>query len=129
MAYGEQISQIVVDAGSVAAGTTTLPVLVAPFGGATITNAYIAATTAVAADGSNYVTATLLDGGAAGTTTTAIGTAGGTAGVTAAPAAFTLNTAADELDAGDFLMARIVKTGTISENEFAVIVKWVHGKG
>lgn len=127
--YNHNITTTVVSAGSATVGTATYPVLRAPFGGATIKNAYIATTSAVTADGTNYVTATLIDGGAAGTATTAIGTAGGTAGLTAAPAAYTLNTALDELDSGDYLMARIVKAGTITEREFAIIVEWVHGQG
>jgi hypothetical protein len=127
--YGHNITSVVVTAGSVTAGTSTYPVLRAPFGGATIKAAYLATTSAVTADGTNFVTATLIDGGAAGTLTTAIGTAGGTTGVTAAPAAYTLNTALDELDSGDYLMARIVKSGTVTEREFAVIIEWVHGKG
>lgn len=127
--YNSNITSVIVTAGSATLGTSTYPVLRAPFGGATIKGAYIATSSAVTADGTNYVTATLLDGGAAGTLTTAIGTAGGTAGLAAAPAAFTLNTALDELDAGDYLMANIVKSGTITEREFAIIVEWVHGKG
>lgn len=127
--YGHNITSVVVDGGSATIGTSTYPVMRVPFGGATIKAAYIGATSDVAANGTNFVTATLIDGGAAGTLTTAIGTAGGTAGLTAAPAAYTLNTALDELDSGDYLMARIVKAGTITEREFSVIIEWVHGKG
>lgn len=127
--YNSHITTVTTAAGSATLGTVKLPILCAPFGGATIKSAKIATTSAVTADGTNYVTVTLLDGGAAGTLTTAIGTAGGTAGLAAAPAAFTLNTALDELDAGDYLMANIVKSGTITERDFAIIVEWVHGKG
>ena len=107
--YGHNITSVIVTAGSVAAGTSTYPVIRFPFGGATIKAAYIGATSDVAADATDFVTATLIDGGAAGTLTTAIGTAGGTTGLTAAPKAYTLNAALDELDSGDYLMARIVK--------------------
>lgn len=127
--YNSNITTVITAAGSATAGAFKLPAIRAPFGGATIKGAYIATSSAVTADGSNYVTATLLDGGAAGTATTAIGTAGGTTGLTAAPAAFTLNTSLDELDAGDYLMVNIVKSGTITEREFSVIIEWVHGKG
>lgn len=127
--YNSNIVTVFTAAGSVTAGTVKLPIMVAPFGGATIKSAKIATSSAVTADGTNYVTVTLLDGGAAGTTTTAIGTAGGTTGITAAPAAFSLNTSLDELDSGDYLMANIVKSGTITERDFAIIVEWVHGKG
>lgn len=127
--YNTQQVSLVINAGSAVAGTTTLPILRAPFGGVTVTDAYIMPNTAIVANGSNYVTATLLNGGTAGTATTAIGTAGGTAGVTAAPNAYTLNTAADELTADQYLMARIVKTGSIAENEYSVVVRYVAGKG
>lgn len=127
--YNSNITTVFTSGGSITAGTVKLPILLAPFGGATIKSAKIATSSAVTADGTNYVTVTLLDGGAAGTATTAIGTAGGTTGITAAPAAFSLNTSLDELDAGDYLMANIVKSGTITERDFSIIVEWVHGKG
>lgn len=132
MAYNEQITSAVVSAGgTLAAGTSIVPVLVAPFGGATIQSGYFAATNAVAANGSNYVTATLINAGTAGTATTAIGTAGGTAGITGGgtPQAFTLNSALDELSAGEFLYWQTVRTGSTSSNEFTGLIKWVHGKG
>lgn len=127
--YNSNIVTVVTDGGSATPGTVTLPILLAPFGGVTVKSAYLTASTQVAANGSNYVTATLLNGGTAGTATAAIGTAGGTAGVAAAPAAFSLNTDADELSAGQYLVAKVVKTGTVAENQFSLVVTWVHGKG
>jgi hypothetical protein len=127
--YNEHVTTILSDGGSATPGTVFLPILLAPFGGVTVKSAYLSARTAVGANGSNYFTATLHNGGTAGTATTAIGTAGGTAGVTAAPQAFSLNTSADELSAGQYLVANLVKTGTLAENEFSLIVTWVHGKG
>jgi hypothetical protein len=127
--YNQQITNVVSDGGSATPGTVTVPILKAPFGGATVKAAYLTASTAVGANGSNYFTATLLNGGTAGTATAAIGTAGGTAGVVAAPAAFSLNTDADELTAGQYLVAKLVKTGTVAENQFSVMVEWVGGKG
>lgn len=119
---------VVTIAGTATPGTAVLPVLIAPFGGVTVKSAYVVASPAVAANGSNYTTITLLNGGAAGTATTAIGTAGGTAGITLAPAAFSLNTALDELTAGQFLMAKVVKTGTVALVDYAVTVEYVNGK-
>lgn len=127
--YNTQQVSVAIYGGSATPGTTILPILQAPFGGATIIDAAIMPNTAIGANGSNYVVATLLNGGAAGTATTAIGTAGGTAGITAAPNAFSVNTALDELTSGQYLMAKIVKTGTVSENEYSVIVRYVPGKG
>lgn len=127
--YNTQQVSLVISAGSVTAGTTTLPILRAPFGGVTITDAYIMPTTAIVANGSTYVTATLLNGGTSGTATAAIGTAGGTVGVPASPNTFTINTAADELTENQYLLARIVKTGTVAENEYSVVVRYVAGKG
>lgn len=126
--YNRQQVSVVLAAGSATPGTTTVPILKAPFGGVTITDAILMPNTAIGANGSNYVTATLIDAGLAGTATTAIGTVGGTAGITAAPNAFSLNTALDELDSGDYLMAKIIKTGTIAENEYSLIVRYEHGK-
>jgi len=127
--YQDEVTNITMFSGTAVLGTATLPIFKVPFGGATIKSAALAAQDAVAANGSNYATFTLIDGGAAGTTTTAIGTAGGTAGVTVAPAAFTINTALDELDAGDYLMAKMARTGSTTDNLFAVTVTWARGKG
>jgi hypothetical protein len=125
--YNKEISTIIVQAGSAASGTTTIPVLIAPYGGITITRAWFQAVGSVAASGTNYVTANLFDAGAAGTATTSIGTAGGTAGVADGPIAMTVST--NNLDAGDFLMAKVGKIGTITEREYAFVVEWVHGQG
>lgn len=125
--YNTQQTQVTVTAGSVTSGTTFFPVLRAPYGGLTVKGAWIGANAAVAANGSNYVTLNLMDAGTAGTATTSIGTAGGTAGVTVAPAAFTVST--NNLDAGDYLNLKVGKIGSITENEFSVIIEWVRGQG
>jgi hypothetical protein len=127
--YDDQVTNITIFGGTAILGTATLPIFKVPFGGATIKAAELSAQDAVAANGSNYVTFTLLDGGSAGTATTAIGTAGGTAGVVVAPTAFTLNTALDELDSGDYLMAKMARTGSTANNTFNVTVTWARGKG
>lgn len=127
--YNREQVGINVSVGSVVAGTVVQPIMIAPFGGMTVVNAYIAADEAVVANGSNYFTAVLRNAGAAGTATTAIGTAGGTAGVTVAPAAFSLNTAADELTVGQYLSVAGLMTGALADNQYRVIVEWVRGKG
>ena len=125
--YNSVITPIVVNAGSAVSGTTTFPVLRAPYGGLTVKSAYIQALGSVAASGTDYVTFNLFDGGASGTATTAVGTAGGTAGVVATPVTMTLST--NNLDEGDYLMFKVGKIGTITEREFALIVEWVRGQG
>lgn len=125
--YNKQISQVTINAGSATSGTTTVPVIRAPYGGLTVTGAYVQAHGSVDANGSNYVTFNLLDGGAAGTATTSIGTAGGTAGVADGPQTMTVST--NNLDAGDFLMFKVGKIGTITEREYTAIIEWVHGQG
>jgi len=125
--YNTQFTTTVVSAGSVTSGTTTYPILRAPYGGLTVKGAWVQALGSVAANGSNYVTLNLFDGGAAGTATTSIGTAGGTAGIADGPQTMTVST--NNLDSGDYLMFKVGKIGSISEREFAVIVEWVRGQG
>lgn len=105
-------------------------VLVAPFGGMTVKAAYAIPTATISASTANYYTLTLIDGGATGTSTTAIGTAGGTAGVTdVTKETFTLNSALVNLDAGDCLMVQYDEEGTVAPGEITLIVEWVHGQG
>jgi len=125
--YNTHIAQAVVSAGSATSGTSTYTLLKAPYGGLTVKTATIHAVGSVAANGSNYVTLNLLDGGAAGTATTSIGTAGGTVGIADGPVAMTIST--NNLDAGDYLMFKVGKVGSITEREFAVVVEWVKGQG
>ena len=65
--YNTQQNVAVLTAGSVAGGTALLPILIAPFGGMTITSAKLSAQTAVNAGTVNYATFTLINGGTAGT--------------------------------------------------------------
>lgn len=112
------------------AGDETFAVGRAPYGGITVKSAYAVATETVTASTANHYNITLVDGGATGTATTAIGTAGGTGGWVADTAgAFTLNASLDELDSGDYLMAKYDETGTVGPGEITVIVEYVHGKG
>ncbi len=108
----------------------TIPVLRAPFGGATITGAWGVSSTTLAGSTADYFNVTLLNGGTVGTATSAIGTAGGTTGWTAQTAkAFSLNDSADELTEGQYLMAKYDETGTVAVADVTIIVEWVHGKG
>lgn len=105
-------------------------VMVAPFGGMTVKAAYAIPTATVTASTANYYTLTLLDGGATGTATTAIGTAGGTGGWTdVTKATFTINTSLDNLDAGDCLMVQYDEEGTVAPGEVTLVIEWVHGEG
>lgn len=108
----------------------TIPALRAPFGGATLKNVYAMASTTLAGSTADYFNITLLNGGSTGTATTAIGTAGGTAGWTAQTSkTFSLNTSADELSSGEWLMVKYDETGTVGVADVTIVVEWVHGKG
>lgn len=128
--YNHNITSVVLGLGSVVSGTTALPVFKAPFGGATILGVDFFADDAINAGTVDYVTFTLLNGGAVGTSTTAIGTAGGTTAWTALTAkAASLNTALDELASGEYLVIKGVLSGALADNQFSAIIRWVHGQG
>lgn len=111
----------------------SLPLFPAPYGGITITKAYAVTQDAVAANGSVYLDVILINGGTAGTATTAIGTAAGagTVGWTAAtPKAITLNSSADELTEGQWLVAKYDVTGAVTApGNVRFVVHYVDGKG
>lgn len=125
--YNTQLTSFNAMAGSAVSGTTTYPILRAPFGGLTVKNAWVTALGSVAASGTDYVTFNLFDAGAAGTATSSIGTAGGTAGVASGPQAMTIST--NNLDSGDYLNFKVGKIGTITERDYSIIVEWVRGQG
>lgn len=79
---------------------------------ATIMGAYATMTNALAANGTNYFSLTLRNGGTAGTATTAISdTIGGTAGWSAlVPTEFTMS--ADEIGAGELVQLVYDEEGT-----------------
>jgi hypothetical protein len=110
----------------------TVPVLVAPYGGVTVTSAYAYTTAAVAAHASNYLAVTLLNMGTsgtavAGTVATGPGTAVGFA--PPAPGAMTVSSTADELSAGQVLTVVFGVNGTIAPKEAGVVVNYVRGQG
>lgn len=112
-------------------GTASMPLFPAPFGGVTVTAAYASTEVAVAANGTNFMTLNLINGGTAGTATTSIGTVVGTVGWAAAtPRAFSLNASADELTAGQWLVAKYDIGGTItSPVNVTFTIHYVGGKG
>lgn len=121
--------------GTAATGTAdiSLPIFPAPFGGVTITQAWASTQDAVAANASNTLDVILINGGTAGTATTAIGTAAaaGTAGWTAGGIkSITLNSSADELTSGQWLVAKFDVAGTITlPQAVRYTIEYVHGKG
>ena len=128
MIAGYNKRQVVVN--SPTSADYTIPALIAPFGGVTITGVTGVSSTTLNASTADYFNVTLLNGGTTGTATTAIGTAGGTAGWTANTAkAFSLNTSLDELTEGQILMVKYDETGTVAVADVTVIVEYVNGKG
>lgn len=111
----------------------TVPVLIAPTGGATIRGAYAFASTTLAAGSANHFNLTLLNGGTAGTATTAISNVlGGTAASGTAPGwtagkkeTFTVSTAA--LTEGQVLRVAYNETGTVAIADWSVVVEWTQG--
>jgi len=79
-----------------------------------VKSAYVAVANDVAASTANYFTAQLLNGGAAGTATTAISDAvGGTAGWTGlTPKTLTMTSTGKNLSAGDVVVLKYDETGT-----------------
>ena len=112
------------------AGDGVVGILRAPWGGATIKAVYAFPELTISASTANFYDLILQNGGAVGTSTTAIGTAGGTAGLTAITAeTFTLNTSADELASGEWLKVVYDETGTVAPGEITICVEWVNGQG
>lgn len=111
----------------------TVPVFVAPNGGATLRNAYAFSAATLAAGSANHFNLTLINGGTAGTAATAISSAlGGTAASGTAPGwtagkkeAFALTSAA--LAEGEVLRVKYTETGTVAVGDWTVVVEWTQG--
>lgn len=103
--------------------------LVAPAAGARVLAAYAFTQTAVIADVTNYITASLLDGGADGTGTTVVATGGGASVSWAANGAkaLTVTAANAGLDAGDHLLFKYDENGVVAPGVVGVIVHWSVG--
>jgi hypothetical protein len=131
--YNKQI----VTVNSTTSADIKIPVIRAPFGGITITGAWAASATTIAAGTADYFSLQLLNGGTAGTATAAVSNAlGGTPAsgtapgwVAATPQAFTITATADELTEGQYLMVTYDETGTVGIADWTVIVEYVAGKG
>lgn len=108
------------------AADLTIPLIKAPTGlGLTIHKVYAATTTAVAANGSNLVTCSLINGGADGSETTEIAVRTGGASVGwDANELHELTISADGLDAGDQLMFKYDETGTVAPGRVTVTVHY-----
>lgn len=111
----------------------TIPVLVAPTGGATIQAAYGFSSTTLAAGSANHFNLTLINGGTVGTATTAISAVlGGTAASGTAPGwtaakkeTFSVTTPA--LSEGQVLLVKYDETGTVAIGDWTVVVAWTQG--
>lgn len=110
------------------AADATIPVFKAPAVGATILNAYAATSAAIAADGTNYVICSLIDGGAdgSGTTQIAVRTGGASVGWDANEL-HALTVSADSLDGGDQLLFKYDEEGTVAPGYVTVSVEWTAG--
>lgn len=112
----------------------TVPIMVAPAGGATVRRAWAFSAATLAAGTANHFNLTLMNGGTAGTAATIISDVlGGTAAGGTAPGwtagkkeAFTLSGSA-ALAEGEVLRVRYTETGTVAVGDWTVIVEWTQG--
>ena len=106
----------------------TIPVFVAPTGGARIHAAYAALSTAVTADATNKVTCSIIDGGSDGSGTTEIGVRTGGASVGwAANQLNALTVSAAELNGGAHLLFKYDESGTVAPGYVTVSIEWTQG--
>ena len=119
---------IVIPLGYDPAADDIIPLWKAP-AKATIVAAYATMTNALAANGTNYFSLTLRNGGTAGTATTSISnTIGGTAGWSALlPKAFTMSS--DEVAAGECVQLDYNEEGTGTFTSMVVQLDIVYGVG
>lgn len=104
-----------------------LHIMKAPFGGMTILAAYAIADATFDADGSNYYTVSLIDGGADGTGTTSMGSVGGASVDWTADTAKTLTLTQTGLDEGDWLHVKYDEEGTVAPGEVTICIHWTQG--
>lgn len=110
------------------AADQTYPVWRAPVA-CEVKSAYATVVDDVAASTANYFTAQLLNGGSAGTATTAISDAvGGTGGWTGlTPKTFTMTSTGKNLSAGDVVTLKYNETGTATYGQATVQLDVVYG--
>lgn len=123
--YNKKITSVAVaDPG----GTLKVALLVAPKGGATIDEAYISTSAAIAASGSNTVTGTLIDGGPTGAGTTSMGSfAVDASTATLANGMNAMTLTQTGIDEGDVLIVQYSEAGTVAPGTVTFSVEWTQG--
>lgn len=109
------------------AGDLTVAAFRAPEVGATILRAAVVPSATFDADGSNHYTVSLLDGGAAGTGTTAMASVGGASVDWTANTAAAMTVTADAVDGSDWVMVKYDETGTVAPGHVSVCIEWTAG--
>ena len=127
--YARKVASVVIPGGLTA--DENFPVFMAPASHpVTIEAAHMILNADVSASTVNYAEYVLLNGGTAGTATTAIGTAGGTAGFSQyVPKAFTLADGSGQLDKGEVLVLKYDETGNLTTPEATLVIEYVDGLG
>ncbi len=113
----------------------TVPILVAPAGGAKLISAFAFAGATLAAGSANHFNLTLINGGTVGTATTAITSAlGGTAAGGTAPGwtlgkkeTFAITSGSEKLAAGEVLRVEYKEVGTVAVADWTVVAEWTQG--
>lgn len=127
--YARKVASVVIPGGLT--GDEKFPVLMAPASHkVTIEKATMILNDDISGSTASYATYVLLNGGTAGTATTAIGTAGGTAGFTQyVPEAFTLADGSGQLDEGEVLVLSMDITGSVTAPDATLVIEYVDGLG
>lgn len=99
----------------------------APAVGATILRAYFIADATFNADGSNYFSVSITDGGATGVGTTDIGVWGGASADTVALTENAIVMTTDSVDGSDWIMISYDETGTVAPGNITVCIEWTAG--
>lgn len=106
----------------------TFTVFKAPLGGATLVAAYAAFSAAIAADATNKITVSLLDGGADGSGTSEMATRVGSASVGWDANELHALTISDyDVDEGDQINVKYDESGTVAPGYLTVVLHWVQG--
>lgn len=123
--YNQHIATVVFADPAAASGK--FPIMKAPAVGMTIIRAFAIHSATFDADGSNHFTVGLLDGGAAGTGTTSMGSVGGASVDTTAYTAREITLTQTGLDGGDWLLASYAETGAVAPGTTTIVVEWTPG--
>lgn len=109
------------------AGDATFLMFRAPAVGATILRGGFVPSATFDADGSNYYTISILDGGPDGTGTTALGSYGGASVDYMANTAVSFTFTSDSVDGNDYVMVKYDETGTVAPGNITVWLEWTAG--